>query len=106
MYGICDRNMVPSAGLRTVPDVNGQSCARLRNKVVFPQPEPPVMTNDSPESSRTSSGSTSRTPCGVRTSTSSSSSEPSLLGSEARTGSCLAFSFEVINPFSRMIAAR
>ena len=45
MYGICDRNMVPSAGLRTVPDVNGQSCARLRNKVVFPQPEPPVMTN-------------------------------------------------------------
>ena len=64
MYGICDRNMVPSAGLRTVPDVNGQSCARLRNRVVFPQPEPPVITNDSPESSRTSSGSTSRMPCG------------------------------------------
>jgi hypothetical protein len=38
--------MVPSAGLRTVPDVNGQSWARLRNKVVFPQPEPPVITND------------------------------------------------------------
>ena len=106
MYGICDRNMVPSAGLRTVPDVNGQSCARLRNKVVFPQPEPPVMTNDSPESSRTSSGSTSRTPCGVRTSTSSSSSEPSPLGSAVKVGSSLACSLAVTNPSSRMIAAR
>ena len=60
------------AARRSVPDVNGQSCARLRNRVVLPVPELPVITNESPESSRMSSGSTSRAPSGVRTSTSSS----------------------------------
>ena len=73
-----------------MPDVNGHSCARLRSRVVLPLPEPPVITNDSPGSSRTSSGSTSRTPAGVRTSTSSSSTEPSALGSAVNDGSSLA----------------
>ena len=72
--------MVSSSGRRRVPEVNGHSCARLRSSVVLPLPEPPVITNDSPGSSRTSSGSMSRVPAGVRTSTSSSSSEPSVLG--------------------------
>ena len=60
-------NMVSSScGRRRVPEVNGHSCARLRSSVVLPLPDVPVITNDSPGSSRTSSGSISRVPAGVR----------------------------------------
>ena len=83
--------MVSSCGRRSVPDVNGHSCARLRNRVVLPVPELPVITNESPGSSRMSSGSTSRAPAGVRTSTSSSCTEPSVLGTAVKDGSSLAF---------------
>ena len=93
-------------GRRSVPDVNGHSCARLRSSVVLPGARAPVITSDSPGSSRTSSGSSRRTPAGVRTSTSSSSSEPSVLGSAVNDGSSLAFSLAVISPSRRMIAAR
>ena len=105
-YGICDKNMVSSSGRRSVPEVNGHSCARLRSRVVLPAPEPPVITIESPGSSRTSSGSMKPTPAGVRTSTSSSSTEPSLLASAVKDGRSLAVSLAVISPSRRMIAAR
>ena len=71
--------MVSSSGRCRVPDVNGHSCARLRSRVVLPLPDVPEITNDWPASSRTSIGSISRTPVGVRTSTLSSWIEPSVL---------------------------
>ena len=87
------------------PVAAGHNSARLRNNVVLPLPDEPVMTMDSPRSSRRSSGSISRSPAGVRTSTRSNSTESSGLGPAGSTGSSRARSLASMSPCSRMIAA-
>ncbi len=95
-----------SVGQRSVPEVYGHSCARLRSRVVLPLPDGPVITRVSPAANSTSRVSMSWSPAGLRTSTASITTAPSALGTVRSSGNARDFASASTRPSSRMIAAR
>ena len=99
--------MAPSPpGRRSVPEQNGHSWAKLRNSVVLPLPDGPVITRLSPGCRVTSSGSTNCRPSGVRTETPFISTRPPSQSSQPSVGSSRPSSLATTRPCRRMMAAR
>ena len=100
-----EHRLVDPIGRRSVPEVNGHSCARLRNRVVLPLPDRPVITSDRrlPTARRVGRPAALRRAFGPRRRRARASHRCAW---RVKAGSSLAFSLATTSPSRRMMAAR